>query len=83
MRINSTTSIWYKIKELIVNTFFPKLCYACSCTDCQLMADGRSYWYCPHLRNDICSICCIYDSTDPHWNWKECSFCGHDEDREK
>lgn len=74
---------WWKVKEFIIKHFFPRICSACSCVDCQTKAYGREYWYCPHLKNKICSICCVYDSTDPHWNWKECYFCSHDQDREK
>ena len=25
----------------------------------------------------------MYDSLDPNWNYKECEFCSHDQDREK
>lgn len=72
-----------KIERFIVGNFFPRRCYCCKCVDCQLSADGREYWYCLHLKADICSVCCWYDSLDPNWNWKECAFCSHDKDRER
>lgn len=73
---------WWKVKAFIVKHFFPIRCHACSCVDCQLGDLGREYWYCHHLNANICSICCVYDSLDPNWDWKECAFCSHDQDRE-
>lgn len=58
-------------------------CSACSCGDCREGKTGREYWFCPHFNDDICSICCIYDSTASDMNFDECATCIHDKDREK
>ena len=79
MRVYPSHSIWYKIKKFIITHFFPTRCYECSCTDCQMGEDGREYWYCPHLKNDICTICCVYDSLGE--DYPECISCEHDKDR--
>lgn len=81
--MSKISKFFYPLKVIIVRLFFPRLCYACHCTDCQLKAYNREYWYCPHLNNSICNICCVYDSMDPHWNWIECKTCEHDKDRDK
>jgi len=74
-------SILSKIERFIIHHFFPRKCWACNCGSCQLAEDGRKYWYCPHLKNNICTICCIYDSLGE--TWKECYFCSHDQDRDR
>ena len=80
-------SRWYpilnKVEKFIINHFFSRRCYACKCGDCQLGNNDREYWYCPHLKNNICTICCVHDSCAPDRNYKECAFCWHDKDREK
>ena len=69
-----------KIERFIIHHFVPRKCYCCTCGDCQLGADSREYWYCPHFKNNICTICCIYDSLGEHY--EECSSCPHDKDRD-
>ena len=76
-------TIWDILKTFIVKHFFPMRCHCCDCIDCQLGDLDREYWYCPHLKADICNICCIYDSLDPNWDWDECNLCIHDIDRER
>jgi hypothetical protein len=81
--IKAKRTVWDRIERFIVKNFFPLRCYCCSCVECQLGGLDREYWYCPHLKNDICTVCCIYDSVAPDRNYKECAFCSHDQDREK
>jgi hypothetical protein len=50
-------------------------CYCCDCIDCQEKRYREDWWYCPHLKNNICDVCCTFDSLDPDWNWKECGTC--------
>jgi len=69
-----------KIERFIIYHFVPRKCYCCTCGDCQLRADGREYWYCLHFKNNICLICCVFDSVGE--NYKECSICSHDKDRD-
>lgn len=50
-------------------------CYCCGCRDCQETELRSEWWYCPHLKNNICEVCCIYDSLGTNCNWKECKTC--------
>ena len=50
-------------------------CFCCKCTDCQESGYRDDWWYCPHFGDDICEVCCTFDSLDPSWNWKECETC--------
>ena len=56
-------------------------CYCCECVDCQETELRHEWWYCLQLKNNICDICCIHDSLDPAWNWKECKKCPREIDR--
>lgn len=54
-------------------------CAACSCKDCQ---QREEYWPCPHFGGqNICEVCCRYDSTASDTNYAECATCPHDKDR--
>ena len=57
---------WFKIN---------RKCYGCKCKDCQETNFRKEWWYCPHLKNNICDVCCIFDSLASDYNWEECKVC--------
>lgn len=81
-----TKETWKAIKKYIADknrkdpnrpNFLKPRCLSCECDE----IEHKVYWDCPHLKGDICDICCKFDSLDPEWNWQECNGCSHEKDR--
>ena len=64
------------MKNILYRLFkLNRKCYNCKCKDCQETELRDNWWYCLHIKNNICDVCCIHDSLGSDCNWGECKTC--------